>query len=321
MRLAGSLWVLLGAPAFVYAAAATVAGLPPGVLASLVAAYAAAAAIVVLPYFWPAHGGLFATAIFVALLLVVVGTIFGSSPLGSGGDTVTFGALAAGPLILFIVTCRDEEGLGTRVLGLAVAAADALALLAARAISLGLPGGLSTASLLAGYLEVIGSQARGVANLIAGAPGATLPLEAVSDPAFVALVGLATLATLLTFVRPATGSGAELPTVEAGRAGEEDPAATYELSAEFRAALAARSRAEPPPLGRLPGLPALLAAVVVAGLVALGISLAPTTGLCGTSVGAIAAVAAVILVVRRPFERGAPGAPDPVAPAHRAGRA
>jgi len=297
MRLAGSAWALLGVPAFVYVGLAASLGVAPTAAAVALGVLAIAAVVVVLPYLTDRFAARLAAAAVYLFILIAVVSVLGAGALSFvGGSGIALGALAAGPIAVFLGTALYEGGLGTRVVGLALACTDGLVLLAAAGAAPPSGSASLASDRVAAYFDVIGSQLHALGAALAGGSVSAAPLAGAGDPAFVALTGLALLGTLLAIVRPVSGRGDPLPAAEPSRAAEPPP--EEPLSSTFVQVLAERSRPEPPPPGRLPGFPSLLTGLLAGGVVLGVLYASPSSTLLALGIGAVAGVALVVTVLR-----------------------
>ncbi|HTW77246.1 MAG TPA: hypothetical protein VMG14_05715 [Thermoplasmata archaeon] len=307
MRLPGSAWALLGVPAFLYVGLDAILGVDAAAAAVALGVLAIASVLVVLPYLTDHPvARLGAAGVYLFLVLAVV-SVVGSGALSAvGGSGIALGALAAGPMVVLLGTALYEGGLGTRVVGLALACTDGLVLLSATTAAPALGSASLASDRVLAYFDVISSQLHALESALAGGSASLAPLAGASDPAFVALTGLALLGTLLAIVRPASGRGDPLPAVEPSRVPEAPP--ELPLSSAFVQVLAERSRPEPPPPGRLPGFPSLLTGLLAGGIVLALLYGSPASALLAVGIGAILGVAVVIGVLRTSAAAGSTGA-------------
>jgi len=291
--------VALGLPPFLYVAAAGMRHLPGAAIGVSLAAFLVALGLATYPLVEPVHGPRFGALGLLALLVVLM--VVSIDPVGAGLvlDAVGWGALLAGPALLFLTFVAPNEGAGTRVVGLQFALALGLLLLAAVAAgSAGQPG-----LLVRNTFAALDAQLVGVAHLLVGRSAASLPLAGVGDPWFAGLAGLAVLATFVTFLRPVTGRGIVLPTAGAERPGPAiDPAIARRLTPRFRGLFESRSSAVGPPMGRLPGLAALLGAAAAGAGVLIADAGLPAAFLLALAIAVVASVGAVVVVERRPLD-------------------
>ncbi len=290
-------------------------GTDPADAALATAIVIGAAVILTLPSFVRVPGAqVVGAAVGLFLVLTLLTALIDGPSAFPAGAGVALGALAASPLVLFLGSALYEDGLGTRVVGLALACADGLVLIAATNAASSVGSTSSAAVRFTAYFDVISSQVQAVLAAVAGGPPGAAPLSTVNDPTFVALSGLALLATLLAVIRPASGRGDPLPASEPWRGAE--PAPTVPVSEAFRAVLDDRSRPEPPPPGRLPGWPALLVGLLAGGLMLAVLSVSPGFALFELGVAAVFGAALILLAVRVSAAgiRPSGGAPTHVGP-------
>ncbi len=299
MRSSGSLLVLLGFPPFLYAAALLFSTLAGTDVVIVVLAFLVVAAVGAYAFFLPGLGTWVAAIVYLAIGVVILWVAFQPSGLGATGFDLALGGLAAGPIVSLLSFCHPNEGPGTRIVGVQVALLDGLLLLATHAGFGSGATGTTAQGLVGGYFTTIGQQAAGVFALLSLQGTVTAPVGTLFDPWYVALAAFPLLAILLTFLGPTTARGASLPTREGdpeGAEGEE-----LELSPTFRTLLTARSASQAAPARRLPGFAALAAAGGVAIAYLAAAYLAPAYTLAVTSFGAIAAVAVLTILLRRPI--------------------
>ena len=319
MRGAAWLVVVGGFAPFLYVAGLLFSGLPVGELFGVVPAYLATFALGVY-YLWARWSGdLIAPIGILAMALVFFATAADPAALAAAGAEVSLGFLAAAPLVLLLIATHHERGPGARLVGLQLGLLDALGLLAAHQFFAPSGPSMTASNLVAGYLTTIRTQFNGLEALVTGGSPSAVPLSAVNDPTFVALAGLAVLATLVAVVRPATGRGASLPTVPATPTGrsviEED--LPEQLTPSFRTVLRSRSVAEGPPRGEFPGLPAFGVGIGSALVFLTLLFVLPRWVLLITAVGALLGVAMLVgllvqeLGTRRRLRRTA-GPPAPM---------
>ena len=291
----------LGGLPFLYVAGVGLADLPgaetPLAAASFLAVLLLSVYFVLEPRRGPWIGGI-GTAFFLALLGAAA--VVPGAP-GSPLDEVAWGVLLSSPILFLLHLVRPPEGPGIRLLGLQLAFADGLLLLATPGVVTSGGGRLDAAALLRGFFTTLDEQFAGVGRLASGGAVQNLPLQALNDPWFVGLAGLAVLATFLTFLVPSTGRSVPLPTHLGPAPGPGLPGETVSLSPSFRAALAARSLPRGAPPGRYPGAVAVLA-VGGSGSILVGLAVvAPAAVFLAVIVGTLALVAMVVAALRRPI--------------------
>jgi len=221
---------------------------------------------------------------------------------GSGVNEFAWGILLVGPVFLYLSLVRGEEGAGVRLLGLQLALADSVLLLAAPAIRASTSRPDTAAGLVSAVFAGIGQQFAGIGALIVGRSAVDLPLRVSNDPWFVGLAAFAVLATLLTFLWPVTGGGRALPyRVRVDSPPDADPSARALLSPQFREVLRVSSLGAGAPPGQYPGISGLLGAGFAAGLFLAALLFDPAATLLLTSI-AIAVLCVAIVLVLRPSD-------------------
>jgi hypothetical protein len=313
-RGASSTVVLLGLPPFLYAAGLVLAGLSGAAFAGVLLTFVFVLAVGLYAFLFPGIGTWVAAGVYLTVGAVILSVSFAPSGLAGAEFAIAWGALAAGPAVSLLSFCHPDEGLGTRIVGLQIAIADGLLLLATRAAVAGTGAAASPQGLVAAYFTAIGQQAGAVVSLLTLQGTVNAPVGNVFDPWYIALAAFPVLALCLTFLGPSTGRGDPLPTQDARDPEPVDPA--LELPASFRSVLSARSRPRAAPLARLPGLRAFAGAAALAGGYVVVAYVAPGLTLPLTSVAAVVFVGVVAAVVRRPIAPApSPGGGAPAVPA------
>lgn len=276
---------------------------------------------------YPVWGALLEFVGFIVLgLVATAATLTGS--LGTTGYDLAAGILLASPFLLGLWAWGPGRSAAGRLLGLGVALAEGIILLATLAsIHANPPYQENAIGLFSWYTQVNIEQVCGLANLLASAPGVCaitnqFPLRDIVDPVFVFLGGVAFLGSLMPALVPRTARG------DPGDAeGWEEFAATSPvppevvLTDEMVRGLALRTPPESSPDLLPPGAAALLGATVLTLLFVL-VAVEDAPVLLLPSMVLIAGALAVVLALDRPVTRrtrgvsgleAAPG-PGPAAP-------
>ncbi|HXY47672.1 MAG TPA: hypothetical protein VEK13_07260 [Thermoplasmata archaeon] len=233
--------------------------------------------------------------------LEVIFALANPTAIGSAAGEFAWGTLLVGPVFLFLSLERTEVGAGVRLFGLQLSLAVSFLLLAAPAIRASSSRPDDAAGLLTATFAGLGQQVTGVGAIIAGRAAVYLPLRASNDPWFVGLASLAVLATLLSFLRPVTGRGIQLPSrSRVGREPDTDPSARDQLSPRFREVLRSRSVEAGAPPGQYPGVPGVLGAGIATGLFLVALFVDPAAALLFTSIAIAGLFVVVFLVLGSP---------------------
>jgi hypothetical protein len=302
-----SLVVVLGFLPFLYVVGESLSSLPSDEVLVVVAAFLGEAALGLYYLFDLRHAawvvGIGVSAMAIELLV----TAIYPAAVGSLPSDVAWATLLDAPILFLIIFSQSSEGPGTHLVGLQLALADGIFLLATPSVLPGPPPPVTAGGLVSGYFVALRDQLTGIGNLAVGQPAGYVPLRAVNDPWFAGLAGLAVLVTFLTFVRPMTGREVELPTRTADVAAASSEEEVLEhLSPQFRSVLQARSLPEGAPVGRFPGASSLFAAVAVGALFLSGVFAAPAGALLLASATLLGLLVLVVAVLRWPIAQGPP---------------
>ncbi len=237
-------------------------------------------------------------------LLVLTGVgLFDPGLAGGASADVAAGVLLGLPAIAVSLAARPRWILGARLLLYGWAVVWGLLLLAAAsALSAG-PTAVTGSTFVSSFATTAGNQALGLLGLLDGSGYTLLPLHALTDPAYAALVGVSGLGLLLLIVPPQSGDGRPLPVATpsaAHRGPAPDPAALAGLSEAQRATFRERTEGTPPLTTWPPGLIAVLASATATATFAFAAYVRPYGALLGAVVGALVVAAFLMLVVEVP---------------------
>jgi hypothetical protein len=242
--------------------------------------------------------------------LLVAATVGGLTAiaLAAGFSSIAGWEVGAGlvlglPWIWVGYVARSEAPLGLRFLAFGGAVTLGLLALAARA-ELGVPNGaLGAPSFLRGVATALTDQAQVAGGLIGGTALPPLPLLDFFDPVYAALVAASVLGLCLASVRPQTGTGILLPMSIPLRRDESEqrglPAA-YGFSARQGVLFADRTAPEPPLTAWPPGLGAIVAGALGAGVFLLVAIEEPARAVLILTLALIATSLAVVVLTEFP---------------------
>ncbi len=295
--------VLLGALPFLYVAGVGLSEIPPGQVPVAFVGFLVTVVVSLYSLVDPKRGLWFGGPGLLVLALLILLTAGNPSGVGTPVDEVAWGVLLASPIVFLLLFVRSSEGIATRLVGLQVALADGVLLLAAPSVVSSEGLGSDAGTLVRGTFTALDDQVASIAHLIVGQAPGPIPMETVTDPWFTGLAALALLATLVTFLRPVTGRDVDLPTTTGARPGPEAP---EELGRRFgetiRTLLAERSVPRGAPPGRFPGLLPIVGAGIVGGIfLALAYSF-PAGSLLLVGIAAALLIALLAALLRRPVE-------------------
>jgi len=288
--------------------------IPVVIAAAIVLAVAVVALDPRIGFAWPL------LVVLAGLVVIAAAASAATARFGALGPELAAGVLVGLPWILVSYVARPRAPLVHRFAAYGLAVTWGLLLLAAAQPLLNAP---DASGFVTGFFTVVTDQGQVFGGLLTGSATPPLPVHDLFDPAYAALTGLSVLGLLLVTVRPQTGKQIPLPVaVHAYRETGADREMTtpYGFSAAQQTVFRERSTTEPPFVTWPPGLVPVFFGAAAAGAFLVAAYYLPTWAVLATTVGLVAAVVALLLLVERPHLVGdlrpppASSAPRPPAP-------
>jgi hypothetical protein len=237
---------------------------------------------------------------------------------GTFGDTsagLAVGVLLGLPWIAWVYVWRVGEPFANRLIAYALALTVGVLLLGTLS-ALG-PAGTSVTpdSFVSGFYTLNIQQLQGIATLLSGAGGASLPAHDLFDATYAGLTGVGTLGLIVIVLRPHTADDRALPITFSVVSEESTPQELSPLlgfSEAQRTVFRQRSMSQAPASAAPPGLAAVLGAAIATVAFLAVAFLLPYWALLGATGGL--AVAAGLLVTLSDVEYRPTTAPRPGVP-------